>query len=336
MLMFLASVLDQMDRALEHVKKDSVHDARIGLMLTDNAIELAMHELAKTKDAELKLWRHRSDEYQHKSELAEALGRVFDAKVKFAKIEGLVNGEQARTITLLHDFRNELYHIGLQHEAILPALSRFYFSVACDILSAYPIRGFSYHSKIELPVRSKKYFTNKGKYSPAEIGDFARAFRTMSAACGHQKRSMIRTLADHMEATIEDSDNCLDIVAQGVYEGQQQTRDQATVECQTWPLSFSEEAYKYARDNGFVGETRPELLEWLAKNYPLRFKMDPVPSWKKQVTRLRSKGNPHTALEYYVAFMEHTTQIREAFSGSAAAAEQEIDRLIEEYRNERN
>lgn len=31
MLMFLASVLDQMDLALEHIQKGSVHDARFGL-----------------------------------------------------------------------------------------------------------------------------------------------------------------------------------------------------------------------------------------------------------------------------------------------------------------
>lgn len=73
----------------------------------------------------------------------------------------------------------------------------------------------------------------------------------------------------------------------------------------------------------------PELLEWFGTNYPLRFKKDPIPGWRKQVARLRSKGNPHTALENYVASMEHTAQIREAFYESAAAAEAEIDRLVD-------
>lgn len=235
----------------------------------------------------------------------------------------------------MHDFRNELYHVGLQHEAILPALSRFYFSVACDILGSYPIRGFGYSSSIQLPERSKKYFTSRGKYSPAEIDDFPKACRTMTAQCDHKKGDTIRALADHMEEIITESDTCLDVVATGVYASQRQTRDQATVECQTWPLSFSDEGRKYARNNGFAGKTMPELLEWLGVNYPLRFKMDPIPSWKKQVARLRSKGNPHTALENYVAFMEHSAQIREAYHETAAAAEREIDRLVDEYRERR-
>lgn len=79
----------------------------------------------------------------------------------------------------------------------------------------------------------------------------------------------------------------------------------------------------------------PELLEWLGVNYPLRLKLDPIPGWQKQVARLRSKGNPHTALENYVAFMEHTAQIREAYHETAAAAEREIDRLVDEYRAEK-
>lgn len=39
MLVFLASVLNQMDLALEHIEKARVHDARFGLMLTDNTVE---------------------------------------------------------------------------------------------------------------------------------------------------------------------------------------------------------------------------------------------------------------------------------------------------------
>ncbi|MBY3091704.1 hypothetical protein HFO72_12940 [Rhizobium laguerreae] len=332
MLVFLATVLDQMDLALEHIGKSSVHDARFGLVLTDNALELAIHEFAKNKHSELKAWQHLEEKYPHKKELEEALGRVFDSKLKFAKIEGIVTVEQARTIMLMHDFRNELYHVGLQHEAILPALSKFYFSMACGVLGSYPIRGFGYWHGIQLPERSKKYLTRRGKCSPAEIGDFSKACRTMEGQCDHKKGETIRTLAEHMEGIITENDTYLDIVAAGVYDGQQQTRDQATVECQTWPLSFSIEGRKFAKANTFPGRTMPELLAWLGSNYPLNFKKDPIPSWRKQAARLRSKGSPHAALESYVAFMDYTAQIREAFYESAAAAEREIDRLIDERR----
>ncbi|WP_084368563.1 hypothetical protein [Rhizobium sp. RU36D] len=332
MLKFLASVLDQMDLALEHIERGSVHDARFGLMLTDNALELAMHELAKSKSAELESWYGREQGYPHKKELEEARGRVFEAKLKFAKLEGLVTEEQARTIALMHDFRNELYHVGLQHEAILPAISSFYFAVACEILANYPMNGFFYPFNIQLPERSKKYF-NSRKYSPGEIGDFARACQTMLTRCGHKKGETIRALVDHMDQIIDDADTYLDIVARGVYAGQEKTRDEAIVYYQVWPLSFSREGLTFAKENGFSGATRIELIEWLGKKYPLAFKKDPIKGWRQQVIRLRSKGNAHAALETYVSFMEKTASVREMLYEIAAAAEAEIDRQVDEYRD---
>ena len=54
MLMFLATLLEQLDVALDHVSKRGVHDARFGLMLTDNAVELVLHQIATDKARDLK------------------------------------------------------------------------------------------------------------------------------------------------------------------------------------------------------------------------------------------------------------------------------------------
>lgn len=332
MLMFLAGVLDQMDLALEHIQRGGVHDARFGLMLTDNAIELAIHELAKSKRGQLKTsWYHRQ-KYQHTKELEEALGRNFEAKLKFAKLESLLSEEQARTVGLMHDFRNELYHVGLQHEAILPALSRFYFATACAVLAAYPVRNFFYWRGIALPERSKKYFANRGDYDPARPDDFAKACQKMEASCDHRKADTIRSLADNMEQIVAKADTDLDIIAEGVYVGQERTRDRAVIEAQTWPMSFTSVGQDYATANGFSWKSVHDLFVWLGTNYPLRFKKDPIPGWRRRTARLRSKANPHVALENYASFMAHTAGLRDALNESAIEAEAEIDRLIDERR----
>ncbi|NNU37060.1 hypothetical protein G9X64_11290 [Rhizobium sophorae] len=62
-LSFYAALLDQMDLALEHLDKGGVHDARFALMLTDNAVELAIHRLATEKHAHLKSWHHLEEAY---------------------------------------------------------------------------------------------------------------------------------------------------------------------------------------------------------------------------------------------------------------------------------
>ncbi|MBY5439329.1 hypothetical protein [Rhizobium leguminosarum] len=117
MLKFLVNVIDQMDLALEHIEKGGVHDARFGLMLTDNAVELVLHQIAQ--QSRLKAYRHLDEKFQYRKELEEALGRSFEGKLKYARIEGQVTDEQSRTITIMHSFRNDLYHLGVQYESIL-------------------------------------------------------------------------------------------------------------------------------------------------------------------------------------------------------------------------
>src|ERR1700677_4138028 len=86
MLLFLATVLEQLDLALEHVVKGDVHNARFGLMLTDNALELVLHQIAKDKKSDLKSYAWRNEIYPQQAALDKALGRSFGDKVNFARL----------------------------------------------------------------------------------------------------------------------------------------------------------------------------------------------------------------------------------------------------------
>ncbi|XHE12571.1 hypothetical protein PCC82_12355 [Agrobacterium deltaense] len=158
MLMFLAGVIEQLDLAFEHISKGNVHDARFGLMLADNAVELILHQIAKDQQARLKAYQHLAEKYEHNKKLEEAQGGSFEAKLTFARIEGQVTDEQARSLAIMHTFRNGLYHLGLQYEPILLALARFHFSTACEFIAGFNIRWFSYSWGIVLPERARKYF----------------------------------------------------------------------------------------------------------------------------------------------------------------------------------
>jgi hypothetical protein len=331
MLLFLAGVLEQMDLALEHIAKRDVHNARFGLMLTDNALELVLHQIAKDKSGDLKAFLHLKQEYRHTKALDDALGRSFDAKVKFAKLEGKLSEEVARTFGLLHALRNEVYHIGLQHEHILPELAEFYFVTACEFLAGYRPRGLGWSSSQVLPERARKYFTGPASF-PGEFEDFGNACRSLSAACSHDAGATIETLADHMERVVNDMDTCIGIIADGVYDGQKTTRDAAIVDCQAWRLAFTDEGREFASNNGWPGGNVLALVEWLAKTYKFKTSRDPIASWTTQVARLRANKSPHTALANYQSFMDVTATIREVIVDAAMQVEAEIDRLIDERR----
>ena len=97
MLLFLVSVLEQLDLALEHIAKGDVNNARFGIMLTNNTVELVFHQIAKDKASYLKSFSFMRKEYEHQEALNKALGRNFDTKLKIAKIEARLSDEAAQT-----------------------------------------------------------------------------------------------------------------------------------------------------------------------------------------------------------------------------------------------
>lgn len=328
--MFLASVIEQLDLALEHIQKGDVHNARFGLMLTDNALELVLHRHAKDKAQEVKAAAWRREPYAHQRALDKALGRNFRDKVSFARATGLVTERVGQTLAIMHDFRNEVYHVGLQHEAILPALSRFYFEVSCGLMMAYRPDYFSWGSAQVLPERAKKYFVGD-RFSPGGRDDFSKGCTSLMEACGHVASNTVATLADHLDSVIEEQDTCIDVVAQGVYVGQKTIRDEAVIGCQTWPLAFSEKGKEFARSRGFTGSLG-SLTKWLGTNYPLDFKSDPIQQWRQSAQKLRTETNAHAALHRYDSFMTKTAELREWILEAAAACEAEIDAAVERAR----
>jgi hypothetical protein len=114
-----------------------------------------------------------------------------------------------------------------------------------------------------------------------------------------------------MAAVIEDQDTGIGTIAEGVYKHQKTTRDQAVIDCQVWPLAFSEEGKAFAKANGWKGVNHFAYVAWLARNYPLKYKHDPIPTWRRWNERLRGEKNPHTALRMYRSFMDDTAGLRE-------------------------
>jgi hypothetical protein len=271
------------------------------------------------------------EEYPHQAALNNALGRNFDAKVKFARIEGGLTDKLAQTLTILHGYRNEVYHVGLKHEAILPVLSNFYFDVVCSYLSIYKPRGLGWGSNQKLPERAKKYFHGHATF-PGSFDDYPKGCELLRQACNHDAQATISALADEMDQIIYQQNICIDVIAGGVYKGQETTRDKAVLDTQAWSLAFSDKGKAFAISRGWSGNML-QLVAWLAANYPHKFRSDPIPSWKAQAARLRANKNPHVALSNYQSFMASTADIREALEESAAAAEAEIDAAIDRARS---
>ena len=320
-----------MDLSLEHLLKGDIHNARFSLMLTDNAVELILHQIAVDQQDHLRLSRWQNEKYARQKALDKALLRNFSDKVRFGRIAEKISLLEANTIDVMHEFRNELYHVGLSHEEILPALSRFYFFTACKVIGRYKPRYNSWGSRLIIPERAKKYFKPDRFGAPGSSDQFQSACEVLAKGCGHEDGALVGILADQVDRIIKQQDVCIGIVADGVYQGQQRTRDRSIIESQAWSMAFTDEGRAFILRRNWSGSILA-AVDFLADNYPFKFNRDPIPSWQKQAKNLRTKRDCHAALAHYNSFMLETADLRGIIEQSARAAEAEIDSAIEHMR----
>ncbi|MFG1272182.1 hypothetical protein [Xanthobacter flavus] len=330
MLYFLTTVLEQLDLAQEHIVKGDVHNSRFGLMLTDNAVELVLHQIAMDKDSDIKFFSWKGDKFDHQLTLNKALGRNFEPKLKFARIMGALTTDEARSIGILHGFRNELYHAGLAHESILQSIAKFYFHIGSTFISSYRPSFIGFRSDQEIPERARKYISAESIHRHAS-DVFKRGCLDLASRSGHDAESFVSSLYQHMETIIDDQDTCIDIIATGVYADQRRTRTQAVIETQAWALAFSPEGRAFAERSGWNGSIR-QLTDWLGANFPGLLRSDPISSWRRRSKTLLSQKDPNSALHQYSSFMTETERLREMFTRCAEAAEAEIDAAIDRMR----
>lgn len=330
MLQFLANNIEQLDLALEHVLMGDANNARFGLMLVDNIVEITLHQTAKDVQSMALSWRYHENPYEHAAALRSALGQHFGPKVKFAKLIGKLGDEESETIITLHSFRNEVYHIGVQHEPVLPAISRFQFVVACNILSKYSPVLIGYTTDRKLPKRASKYFGNNEFSFINAIDMYQTACTSLREQVPVDTIEFAAILAAHVDTVIKKQDNAVDMIATG---GPKQTsRDEAVAETMAWNVAFTNEGKKFAQENGWVEGSVFDFVKWIKTHYPIPIRRDPIASWRKRANRIRLETNPHKALQKYRNFMTSTAEIRATLEEAHFQVDMYINEQIDRMR----
>jgi len=327
----LAATIEQLDLALEHLSKGDANNARFALMLIDNLTEITLHNFAEGNRREHQhRYRYRDKGTPLSPLLVDALNRNFDPKVKFAHSAGIVTQDAVQSICILHQFRNEVYHIGLRYEPILSALAAFYFVLTCDLhLNCIP-RSYSYGTDMKLPERAIPYFANdKGHFvrGPEQYKDALVLLREKALAASPDLQE---TLGSNLDDVVEEYDRYIDLIATG---GPHQTsRDEAVIDSQAWPFAFSDEGKLYAKQNNCPPMSVLDHVEWIKANYPWPVKGDPIKGWQRRADSVRHEKDQHKALKKFRDFMDQTETIRDLLTHATMQVEEYIDMEIDRRR----
>jgi hypothetical protein len=286
---------------------------------------------SQDKQRELKSSSQRDKVYEHSSALEAALGQHFGSKIKFASTIGALAEGASESFGIFHAFRNEVYHIGIQHEAILPVVAAFYFKVACEFLSGYRPRWIGYNPDMELPERARSFFDEQ-RFHIDRIEKYQAACRELGDALPFSPKDMAGVLADHMDDVIKMQDIAIQMIATAG--PRKHSRDEAVVETFAWNVAFTEVGKRFALERGFEG-SMADYIKWLGENYPLPLRNDPIPGWKSRAAGIRAKSNQHKALKKYRDFMRQTSDARAALEKSHGQVEQYVEEQIERMRMRR-
>lgn len=325
MWQFVADQVDQLDLALDQLAMRDRNFDRFAMMLIDNVLELTLHQQARECSYENKSWGRDDNPKYDPNAVAQALGQAFDAKVRLARISGMVSDAVADSLLYLHGYRNSVYHQGVRHEGILHGLAIFYFEIACTVLKAFnPMWWTSGNEK--LSHRAVKYL---GKPGLADGRDaFLAACDRLLLVGRSLGDTLIADLAADMAKTIELVDEQIKYLCEGSPD--QPTRQEAILSAQVWPLAFTETGKKWARENGCNETTVGAYVDWLSKNYPWPVKTDPIAGWRKRQESLQAEKDRHIGLKKYSDFMRQTEQFRSDMDEAEASLSRHIDQQIDD------
>lgn len=322
MIAFLASVIEQMDLALDQLVLNNANYQRFALMLVDNAMELTLHSYANDKYNENKMWGKLTGPPNNPKAVAAAMGKHFESKVKLARVTGLIKEPVCNSIITLHSFRNQIYHRGLRYEKILASISLFYFRIACDVFEKYSPQWYSWGSGQTIPHRARKYLGNKPIHNMPEL--FVAACQRLKEVSEGMSLALIEDLSAHMGSVIANTDEMISFLSQDGLE--KRSRDQVIIDCQAWPFAFTEEGKKFARENHCPAKTMAEYIDWMSSTYDWPHRSDPTGSWQKRLKSLKFESDHHKALEKYKNFLDQTEDLREKIDEAAT----QLDRYIQE------
>jgi hypothetical protein len=169
---FATLIVEQLDRAAMELAVDHPLNARIALILIDNAAELIIHRRCRDLvRADRKLARPTLTAQRRRS----ILGHAFGEKIKFLEQMAALSGGERHFISELHTHRNTLYHVGLRHDDIIRPLAVAYFRLACALLPRLDNKSLGWPKDLVITSSLHRYFPDAAKgrrfpgYDPAQV-----------------------------------------------------------------------------------------------------------------------------------------------------------------------
>lgn len=226
---YVLTIVEQLDRAARELETDHPINNRLALILIDNATELMVHRQCTDRlecDSKASsLWkahealahrRSQGDQFEFYKDLrndmltsrqrSQAKGKSLDGKLRVLQDMGDLTPTERRFIKIAHDYRNDLYHVGLTHDEIMRAVAGQYFLLSCvllDRLGNLGLCGISFSSNDEYTDVARRYLLTRGDRIDVSHVDKGMLAEKLRCTLPGELPSLASTLAGSARKSIE-------------------------------------------------------------------------------------------------------------------------------------
>jgi hypothetical protein len=197
---FATLIVEQLDRAATELAVNHPLNARMALILVDNAAELIIHRRCEHL---VRADRHSGAPKLTLAERRSILGRHFEEKIKFLEKMGAISAGERHFIGELHAHRNTLYHVGLSFDDYIRPLAIEYFQLTCALLVRLDNRTIGWPKELVIAETLHAYFPDAAAGLKFPHYDARRVSNQLVSRIPSDALALELALATHSEMLVE-------------------------------------------------------------------------------------------------------------------------------------
>ncbi len=351
----LLTIVEQLDRASTELLTDHPINNRLALILIDNATELMLHRQCTShlecdsfyfpmlkayhsileRDPAADVTAHMNDiakDVLTPTQRSKARGKWLDGKLKVLVDKGDLTIPERLFIAIAHEYRNELYHVGLAHADITRAVAGQYFLLACDLLPRMKngwLWGETFSS-------SDTYTDTAKRYLPLRDGK-AGLFRLGSGIREHMAEELHRALPtgipDLARVLASSADDSIKTLMQNlnflVKEYPFPLDERKVLVVAQWMFELNRALERQEVDGLWVDPNyrreRDKVASELKETWEPKFRSIPTDSWERRSNAVRNEPDPLIALNKYHSLKRDMSYLEDVLESAA----EDLDRWIQ-------
>lgn len=350
---YILTIVEQLDRAIRELATDHPINNRLALILVDNATELMVHRQCMDRleldSMASSLWKAHQALAEGRSpgeqpgfsedlkrdvmtprQRSRAKGIHLDGKLKVLERMEDITPKERRFVAIAHDYRNELYHVGLAHDEIIRALAAQYFLLSCDLFTRLGNEGV-----FGPTFSSNDQYTHIAKrYLPVQNGRLL-AFDVDKADLADKLRSALPAGLPHLAGTLASAarrniKSVMDEFAFLVQEDPFNFDADKMLEVAQWQRDLTEALEREDVDGLWVDpnyrQSFSRVATELEANWRQRHSSLPDERWLRRAASVERERDPLAALDSYQSLREDMSYLEE----SILSTSMELDRWIQQ------